>query len=157
MKVLEAYELATKLLQEHGLRQRGWVIDIDNAKSRFGCCNYTKKEISLSKPLIEANDYVQVVDTILHEIAHALVGHGHGHDSVWKAKCVEIGCKPERCFSDKDTVLIAGKYKAICGGCGKTHTRHKRVPRGRRTACHCQNHIKDWNKKELLQYKKVAQ
>jgi predicted SprT family Zn-dependent metalloprotease len=152
MKVSEAYDLATKLLQEHGLRQKGWVIDIDNAKRRFGCCNYTQKEISLSRPLIEANDYAQVLDTILHEIAHALTP-GHHHDEVWKAKCREIGCKDERCYSDKDTVLIAGKYTAVCGGCGKTHSRHKRTPRGRRFACLCQNHIKDWSKKQLLEYK----
>lgn len=152
MKVLEAYELATKLLQEHGLRQRGWVIDIDNAKRRFGCCNYTKKEISLSKPLIETNDYVQVLDTILHEIAHALTP-GDGHGSKWKMMCVKIGAKPERCYSSKDTNVIAGKYKAICGGCGKEFTRFKRVPRGRKTACLCQNHIKDWSKKKVLEYK----
>ena len=152
MKVLEAYDLARKLLQEHGLRQKGWVIDIDNAKRRFGCCNYTKKEISLSKPLIEANDYVQVLDTILHEIAHALTP-GAGHGSEWKKMCVKIGAKPERCYSSEDTTIIAGKYRAVCGGCGKTHTRHKRVPRGRKTACLCQNHIKDWSKKKILEYK----
>lgn len=153
MKVLEAYELATKLLQEHGLRQKGWVIDIDNAKSRFGVCRYYQKEISLSKPLIEANDYVQVVDTILHEIAHALVGPGHGHNSVWKRKCVEIGAKPQRCYSSEDTTLVAGKYKAVCGGCGKEYHRHKKIPRGKRYACPCQSHIKDWNEKKILDYK----
>ena len=155
MKVLEAYELATKLLQEHGLRQKGWVIDIDNAKTRFGCCNFTKKEISLSKPLIEANDYVEVVDTILHEIAHALVGPGHGHDAVWKRMCVKIGAKPQRCFSSDDTVTIAGKYRAVCGGCKKEFSRHKRIPRGRKVACLCQKN-KSWENKILLDYKKVA-
>ena len=39
----------------------------------------------------------QVRDTILHEIAHALVGPGHGHDAVWKRKCREVGARPERC------------------------------------------------------------
>ena len=156
MKVLEAYELATKLLEEHGLRQKGWVIDIDNAKRRFGCCNFTKKEISLSRPLTEANHYVEVVDTILHEIAHALVGPGHGHDAVWKRMCVKIGAKPQRCYTSEDVVSVAGKYRAVCGGCGKEFTRFKRVARGRRVACLCQNHIKDWSKKKILDYKKVA-
>ena len=40
-------------------------------------------------------DEKHVLDTILHEIAHALVGSHHKHDAVWKAKCKEIGCDPK--------------------------------------------------------------
>ncbi len=153
MNLVTAKHLAIQLMDKHGLLDKGWSFEFDTAKRRFGVCRYGTKRIGLSQPLTEANDEIQVVDTILHEIAHALVGHGHGHDSVWKAKCVEIGAKPERCYTEEDTTIIAGKYKAVCGACGKTFHRHKRVPRGRRVACLCQNHIKDWNKKKLLEYK----
>ena len=155
MNIKEVYTLATKLLEEHGLSQRGWIIQFDSAKRRFGQCRYRSRVISLSKPLTEANDYVEVLDTILHEIAHALTP-GAGHGSQWKKKCVEIGAKPQRCYSSEDTNIIAGKYRAVCGGCGKEHTRHKRLPRGRRVACNCQGHIKDWSKKKLLDYRVVA-
>jgi len=153
MNLLDAQQLATGLLKEHGLAQRGWIFQWDNAKRRFGVCKYRSRVIGLSKPLTEANDYVEVVDTILHEIAHAIAGYAAGHGPEWKKVCIRIGAKPERCYTDEDVVTIAGKYRAVCGGCGKTHTRHKRVPRGRRVACRCQNHIKDWSKKKILEYK----
>ena len=37
----------------------------------------------------------EIVDTILHEIAHAIVGSKHGHDAVWKAVARRIGL-PQR-------------------------------------------------------------
>ena len=152
MNLAHAQQLAEVLMDRHGLLDKGWYFQFDLAKRRFGCCNYTKRVINLSAPLTNINDEAQVKDTILHEIAHALVGHEHGHDSVWKAKCREIGAKPERCYTSNDTNVIAGKYRAVCGGCGQVHNRYKRVPRGRRVACNCQNHL-PWDKKKLLEYK----
>ena len=38
----------------------------------------------------------EVRDTILHEVAHALVGPGHGHDTVWKATAAQVGARPQR-------------------------------------------------------------
>ena len=152
MNTTQAKKLAIELMSEHGLLDNGWSFEYDTAKTRFGVCKYGSKVIGLSEPLTEVNNEVEVRDTILHEIAHALVGTGHGHNEVWKAKCREIGAKPERCYTEEDTNTIAGKYKAVCGGCGKTFTRHKRLSRGRRVACLCQNKIKDWSKKKLLKY-----
>ena len=52
----------------------GYSFKFDNAKRRFGQCSYTDKRISLSKPLASNNldNFFQINDTILHEIAHAL-------------------------------------------------------------------------------------
>ena len=52
----------------------GYRFKFDNAKRRFGQCSYTNKRISLSKPLSSNNldNFFQINDTILHEIAHAL-------------------------------------------------------------------------------------
>ena len=153
MNTLQAKKLAIELMSEHGLLDLGWSFEFDTAKSRFGVCRFRSKRIGLSEPLTMANDLVQVKDTILHEIAHAIAGHAAGHGPEWKRVCVRIGCKPERCYSSEDTNIIAGKYRAVCGGCGKEYSRHKRVPRGRRHACPCQNNVRDWSKKKLLEYK----
>jgi hypothetical protein len=51
-------------------------------------------------------DFAKV--TILHEIAHALVGPKHGHDKFWKLKARELGCSAKRCHS-----LEFSKYKWV--------------------------------------------
>jgi predicted SprT family Zn-dependent metalloprotease len=97
-------------------------------KKRFGVCKYRRLNsgyaptgtIGLSRLLVEVNDVIQVTDTILHEIAHALtLGDGHGY--AWKRKCIEIGAKPERCYTNKDTVSPTMRYQAICGGCNAVY------------------------------------
>ena len=36
-------------------------------------------------------------DTLLHEIARAIVGPGHAHDAVWRTAARRIGCTAKRC------------------------------------------------------------
>lgn len=127
MKLVEAEHLAISLMQHHGLYT--WRFEYDNAKKRFGCCHYSRKLISLSQHLVRINDVEQVRDTILHEIAHALVGPQHGHGPVWRKKALEIGCNGERCFTSKDTNIVMGKYVASCPKCGHIHTKHRRPKR----------------------------
>lgn len=124
MQLSDAKSLAEALMQQHGLV--GWRFEFDRAKRRFGCCHYTTKTISLSWELVQLNDESRVKNTILHEIAHALVGHRHGHDSVWRRKAREIGCDGNRCYSRNDTEIVKGKYKAVCPQCGYVHHRHRK-------------------------------
>ena len=109
-------DLAWHYLDEHGLLDEGWAFKWDNAKSRAGVCDHSHKAIGLSKFVTKYRSYEDAEDTILHEIAHALVGPRHGHGPVWRAKAREIGAKPERCFDSEDLPL--GKYEARCLKCG---------------------------------------
>jgi len=92
--------------------------------------------ISLSRYLISLNGEEEVRETILHEIAHALVGYSHGHDRVWKLKAMEIGCTPHRL--DFKAKMPEGKIAAVCPRCkkvvGHRHRRsqnmHRHVHRG---------------------------
>ena len=126
MKLFEAKVLAIKLMDLHGLLDKGWHFDFDNAKRRFGVCNYRYKRIGLSKHLVELNDVARVKNTILHEIAHALVGHKNGHNDIWRAKALEIGCNGERCYDNSEVSTPEAKYEAVCVGCGHVHKKHKR-------------------------------
>lgn len=80
--------------------------------------------ILLSRSLFEHMSPEQRMNTITHEIAHALVGHGHGHDYAWQQKHRELGGDGKRCtdldLSDADESKIF-KWTGTCPGGHKTH------------------------------------
>jgi predicted SprT family Zn-dependent metalloprotease len=131
-----AKELAHRLMAQHGLTD--WAFAFNTNKRRAGACRYPfagrPGHIELSRHYVLRNPEDEVRDTILHEIAHALVGPGHGHDEVWKARCVEVGARPERCYGE-EVEMPKGRWRATCGGCGREHDRHRRPKR--MTGWHC--------------------
>jgi predicted SprT family Zn-dependent metalloprotease len=125
--------LAAKLLRAHQLHD--WKFIYNRRKRAMGFCCYTDRTIELSIYFVESNDLDAIVDTLLHEIAHALVGPEHGHNAVWKAKCREIGATPMRLGH---AVMPVGKWRAECRCCGRSYERHRRPKRLRGWYCpHC--------------------
>jgi len=112
-----------KLLLMHSLTD--WNVAFDNAKRRLGRCKFRIKTISLSLPFIIVTTKSEIKDVMLHEIAHALVGSGHGHNEVWRSKAIEIGCTGLRTY--KGEVSIAKKFRGACPSCGKIIERHRRI------------------------------
>lgn len=121
MEVTTALAAGRRLLREHGLDD--WVIVADRAKTRAGVCRFAQRQIGLSAPLTALHTEAEVLDTILHEIAHALVGPQHGHDAVWRAKAREIGCSGERCVS-ADSPRVPGDWVGLCPA-GHEKSRHR--------------------------------
>ena len=103
--------LANKLLDEHGLIEKGWRFSFDRAKRRAGSCKFSKKEITIAKAYAERQERMEIKNTILHEIAHALVGSQHGHSQIWRKKAKEIGCDASRCHH---IVFSKPKYVLTC-------------------------------------------
>ncbi len=130
-----ALRLARDLMTEHGLL--GWSVVLDRAKTRAGVCRFRQRSIGLSGPITRLHTEEEVRDTILHEIAHALVGPDHGHDDVWRARARAIGCSGERCVPD-GSPRPSGLWVGTCPA-GHEVTRHRRptrvlsCPRCRRT------------------------
>jgi len=118
-------------MQHHKLR--GWAFAYNRRKRCLGLCRHDEKLIELSIFYVAANDEDSVRDTILHEVAHALAGPTAGHGPRWKAKCVQIGAKPERL--DREATMPSGRWKATCPGCCKQYTRHRKPMRNRRYIC----------------------
>lgn len=125
MDLRAALALGRELLDQHGLDD--WTIELDRAKTRAGVCRPRIRTISLSGYLTQLHPEHEVRDTILHEIAHALVGARHGHDAVWRAKALAIGCSGDRCTST-DAPRLEGPWAGTCPR-GHVATRHRRPTR----------------------------
>jgi len=125
VEILDARRLATGLMQLHGLT--GWRLVFDNAKTRAGICRAVPREIGLSRVLTQLHSESDVTDTILHEIAHALVGPAHGHDAVWRAQALSIGCSAKRCVPGGAPRPV-GPWVGTCPS-GHVTTRHRQPTR----------------------------
>ncbi len=94
-------------------------------------CGDRPAKIRLAAFLLDEPE--QLHKTALHEYAHAaaalLTGRRHGHDAVWKAVCLRIGCAPERlsepCAAARRRAEEYEKGRAgapvwlvVCRGCG---------------------------------------
>jgi len=130
-RAASARQLALELMAVHGLT--GWTFRFNRCKQSMGLCVYQRCSIELSIHFVERdNPLEEIRDTILHEIAHALVGPRHGHDKVWKRKCLEIGARPVRCAHAD---MPPGRWQAHCGGCGRRFDRHRKPQRARGWFC----------------------
>lgn len=135
MDLKQLTETAAQQLAEHGLT--GWAFELSGAKRRLGVCKYRKKRIEISEYYARNNPAEAVLDTLLHEIAHALAGPEAKHGPAWKAVAIRIGATPRACDDSPDTVIQPGNWQTTCPGCNKTHHRYKRpkVLSGYRCKC----------------------
>jgi len=130
MTVGDARRITLRLLSAYGLN--GWVVSFDNARRRAGACNYARRTILLSKPLLAQRSYADSMMTITHELAHALTP-GHKHDHVWAAKHRELGGNGQRCFDHADETA---PYIGVCAH-GKTFSKYRAPRPGAQYRCKC--------------------
>jgi predicted SprT family Zn-dependent metalloprotease len=126
---------ARELLNKHNLQ------DVDvrfkNVTTYCGLAHLKKRTMFLANGLILQNSKENIIDTILHEISHFLVGPGHGHDFVWKQCCRRIGARPVRCSKSFDT---GGRFIADCD-CGEVYYKSNLTAKLKRNI---QNKISFW-------------
>jgi len=144
IKLHKVKEFALQKMEEWGLIEEGWSFVWDTrAVRRYGQCRYRQREIGVTKVLANLNTIEESKDVVLHEIAHALTGPGHGHDWAWKQKCVLVGARPERCYKSEmqggNVKTTKGKYKLINKETGEVYRYYYRRPKQ-----------KDWSTRWLI-------
>lgn len=115
-------DTARRLLDEHGLDD--WRITVTNTRRRLGVTSFALKTVSISRQHIVSGSSEEILDTIRHEVAHALVGPGHNHDAVWQAKATELGARSRAIAAPSETrkQSIQGRRDALAAA--KRYPKH---------------------------------
>lgn len=91
---IRQYEAQTKCddkLKSHKLYDKGWRTNFSKSESYLARCYYDEKRIVINLMHLNSCSEMDLENTILHEVAHALVGPGFGHNQTWMEKAKEIG------------------------------------------------------------------
>lgn len=131
MDLIEAEKIAEELIHKHlnsklDYNKKQWVFEFRPFKRFYGQCNYREKKIIVSSILTLLNDKENFIDTVLHEIAHALAPAREHHGRIWKKICIQIGCRPERCYNGE---INEPEKKVVytCPNCGLEVRRHRKT------------------------------
>lgn len=126
MTINQAVTSAKRILEKH-TELKNWKVTTNKRKRAFGVCNYTYRQIELSEYKVPDMTDAAILDTIAHEIAHALTP-GHNHDRIWQLKCIELGGDGKRVHGaekfkgGEEGMRIAqekqAKYTLVCPVCG---------------------------------------
>lgn len=91
MEIQRAEQIANQLISKH--LKAPWRFKWNNRKASIGLCSYEDFTIQLSKSWVLCDPEEEVIDTILHEIAHAIAGYKAAHGPEWKKVAKELGVK----------------------------------------------------------------
>lgn len=109
MNTYEAIKITRKELEKWGLSH--WKVSLNNRLTRaLGRCCYSTCTIELQDRYVKENEAPQVLDTIRHEVAHALAGHKAGHGYEWKMWAIKVGANPEATV-DAGSITLTRKYQ----------------------------------------------
>ena len=130
--------------------QPGWTFSVDSAKRRAGLCNYSQKQISLSRYYIDLHTVDDCLQVLAHELGHATAGKAAGHGRKWLAAARQFGYRNEK-FTG---ITIAEEHAPWLGSCpaGHQHFRYRKPTRALSCLkCSSQfstKHLISWTKRE---------
>ena len=124
MDLEELETVARREMARHGLH--GWTFGLSKVRRRLGVCKYRAKRIEIAKYYARHSPPEAVLDTLRHEIAHALAGPAARHGPAWKAVAVRLGATPRACETSRRAVVAPGDWRASCPACKQTFHRYRR-------------------------------
>lgn len=86
-----AVKLTRERLDQNNLSDWSIRLNASGNQAYLGLCSYKDKCIILNALHLDIHPDPEILNTINHEVAHALT-IGHSHDDVWAAKAKELGC-----------------------------------------------------------------
>lgn len=123
---------------------------VDNGVSRLGVCKFKRAgvrilsaKISISAAYVDALPIADpaILETILHEVAHAIAGPEAGHGSVWARECLRLGIPAKRCGDVPDEIQAEmGRVRIVCVKCDSTvawRTRPEKLLESSRYSSRC--------------------
>lgn len=129
--VITVQSMARDLMTTHGVGSLQF--GFDRSKNRLGATHFMRAggvsvplKITLSKHFVELLPEDEIRDVILHEIAHAKVGHSAGHGPAWRAAARAVGAKPQRCATP--SASPEKSVTAYCPTCGEQRAAQHRLP-----------------------------
>ncbi|EWH09361.1 hypothetical protein DS2_13224 [Catenovulum agarivorans DS-2] len=93
----------------------GYSLKFNQGKRQLGSCHYLKKQITISAHILEHNPIELQLDTLAHELAHALayIADGHrGHGRPWQKWARALGATPKA--RTREPIKTQAKYQLVC-------------------------------------------
>lgn len=136
MDLKELETLALRELKRNGLHD--WTFGLARTRRRLGVCKYREKRIEIAAYYATHSPEESVIDTLLHEIAHAIAGPAAGHGPRWKAVAVRLGATPRSCETSGLAVVMPGDWQASCPACKRVAHLYRRPRSLTGYRCRCE-------------------
>lgn len=137
MDFKDAEKIAVTLMSKYGLIENGWRFEWDGAVRRVGATRFRgngDRSISMSAVAVKNAPEILVWETMLHEIAHALLDPKEAHNQVWvdtfRRLLDENGLENLPVSrTAKIGNIVNHRYVATCDHCGTKYGRHRATSR----------------------------
>lgn len=142
MNLNDIRQTATNLLIENGLS--AWSFSFNNNKRRVAVCKHGDQRIEISQVFTPHMTDAQILNSLTHEIAHALMGPGYGHSASWQARHIMLGGDGKRCAGLNQPV-DSYKWVIVCAvdrrELGRVNRRGARLDK---SLCRCHRAALSW-------------
>lgn len=114
-----------------------WGVTVTARKRSVAACNYRDKQVELSSEWFPQMTDAEIVDTVLHEVAHALAGPNvQAHGREWKRVARAIGCDASTTFHANGRNLNdRAPWRGVCPNGHETYM--FRAPQRVKTCAQC--------------------